>query len=107
VRRIVVGAATVAMAAALAGCSVPGRATGPTPTPVPELVIVTVTPAQPGTPRPAVAGSYTVANGDTLSGISARFGVSEDAIMAANGLANRDELYVGQELVIPPADSPG
>lgn len=97
-----IAASAVALAvAALAGCSDP-REAAPTPTPLAELVIVTVTPAPPGTPRPAVAGSYTVANGDTLSGISARFGVTEDALISANGLADRDELFVGQELVIPP-----
>lgn len=91
-------AGAAALAVALAGCSAPGER-GPAPTPVPEMTIVTVTP---GTPRPAVAGSYVVANGDTLSGIAARFGVAEDAIIAANGLENRDQLFVGQDLVIPP-----
>ena len=95
-RRSLAGAA--ALAAALAGCTAPGTRE-PAPTPVPEMTIVTVTP---GTPRPAAPGSYVVANGDTLSGIAARFGVNEDAIIAANGLENRDQLFVGQVLTIPP-----
>ena len=33
--------------------------------------------------------------------IAAMFGVGEDAIVAANGLRDRDQLYAGQELVIP------
>ena len=41
--------------------------------------------------------------GDTLSGISARFGVSEEAILEENPLSDPNRLLVGQELVIPAA----
>jgi LysM repeat protein len=44
-----------------------------------------------------------VREGDTLSGIAARFGVSEEAILEENPLSDRDRLFVGQELIIPPA----
>jgi len=47
------------------------------------------------------AGVYTVARGDTLYGISRRFGVSEEALMARNGLRNRHRLQVGQRLFVP------
>lgn len=50
------------------------------------------------------AGSYTVQPGDTLSGIAARFGVTVDAIIAANSLPSRSTIYVNQVLTIP---SPG
>jgi LysM repeat protein len=44
-----------------------------------------------------------VREGDTLSGIAARFGVEEEAIVKQNPDMDPDTLFVGQELVIPPA----
>lgn len=45
---------------------------------------------------------YTVRSGDSLLAIARRFGVSTDAIVKANALANADRLTVGQTLLIPP-----
>jgi membrane-bound lytic murein transglycosylase D len=42
-----------------------------------------------------------VHRGDTLGKISKRFGVSEDAIVALNGLRNRHQIHTGQILHIP------
>jgi len=55
--------------------------------------------------QPAVTGgtTYTVQSGDTLFSIARRFGVTIQAIVQANNLANPNALSVGQELVIPPA----
>jgi len=39
--------------------------------------------------------------GENLNGIAARYGVSVEAIMHVNGLANPDMIYVGQPLRIP------
>ena len=39
--------------------------------------------------------------GDSLYGIAARYGVTAEAIMQVNGLANPDMIYVGQPLRIP------
>ena len=44
--------------------------------------------------------------GETLSLIASRYGVTVEAIMAANGLDNPNFIYVGQRLVIPTAASP-
>jgi murein DD-endopeptidase MepM/ murein hydrolase activator NlpD len=44
---------------------------------------------------------YTVQSGDTLNAIANRYGVTVDELVAANGLANPDRIYVGQALVIP------
>ncbi|HEU5432483.1 MAG TPA: LysM domain-containing protein [Thermomicrobiales bacterium] len=88
----------------LAGCG-PVAQPAPTPPPAPELVIVTVTPGVPPTPTIAVAQRYVVQQGDTLSGIAERFGVTEDAIMRANKLADRNRVEVGQTLLIPAPES--
>lgn len=45
---------------------------------------------------------YVVRAGDTLTGIAARFRVSMYTLWWANKLASKDQLKVGQELVIPP-----
>ncbi len=50
------------------------------------------------TPTPIV---YVVVRGDTLAGIAAMYGVSVEALQAANGIQNPLLLQVGQELVIP------
>jgi membrane-bound lytic murein transglycosylase D len=49
----------------------------------------------------ASPGIYTVRRGDTLDKISKRFGVTQDAIVALNGLRNRHRIRAGQTLFIP------
>lgn len=79
----------------------------PTLTPTPALVASgaatpTAAPVQPTAtlqPAPGVT-SYTVLEGDTLSGIAERFGVSVEALKAANGLVS-DSLQPDQVLIIP------
>lgn len=46
-------------------------------------------------------GTYYVRRGDNLSRIAKRYHVSEDAIVAANGLRNKNRLSVGQKLLVP------
>jgi LysM repeat protein len=53
------------------------------------------------------AVAYQVQPGDTLSSIADRFGVTTEAIVAANQIADRDHLTEGQSLVIPPAPPVG
>jgi LysM repeat protein len=85
----------------LSSCS--GRAQDPTPETVPTFIIVTATAGPPPVPTPGEKQIYVVREGDTLSGIAARFGVTEDAILKLNPMTDRNTLYVGQELIIPPA----
>ena len=48
--------------------------------------------------------TYTVRSGDTLTGIASKTGVSMMTIWWANKLHAKDELKVGQQLVIPPVN---
>jgi murein DD-endopeptidase MepM/ murein hydrolase activator NlpD len=52
----------------------------------------------------ALLVSYTVAQGDTLTGIASRFGVSMMTIWWANSLSSKDALKIGQVLVVPTVD---
>ncbi|HEX5415964.1 MAG TPA: LysM peptidoglycan-binding domain-containing protein [Chloroflexota bacterium] len=82
-----------------------------TPTVKPTTVVVAaVTPSAtrgPGnTPSPSPKPTrapvyYVVQSGDTIEGISNKFGVSEDAIIRANNLDDPNTLSLGQKLVIP------
>jgi LysM repeat protein len=58
-------------------------------------------PAQPSA-QPAGRRTHTVAQGETLYGIARRYGVTVDALRAANRLEG-DRVRVGQTLVIPRA----
>ena len=70
-----------------------------TDTPVPPPPASTDTPAPQGGAQP-----YTVAPGDTLSTIAAKFGVSLAALMVTNHLSHPFDAKPGQQLTIPPAD---
>lgn len=59
------------------------------------------TPEPVATPVPGRETTHTVGSGDTLSGIAQRYGTSVEAIVAANSLANPNELTVGHVLRIP------
>jgi LysM repeat protein len=56
---------------------------------------------------PAVSVTHTVRSGDNLSALGARFGVTVDALLAANpSITNPDIIFIGQVLTIPAAASP-
>ncbi len=72
----------------------------PTPTPAPPTA--TARPPKPTATRPAGRSTtYRVQSGDTLSGIAAQFGITWQALAAANNLTEKSVLRIGQELVIP------
>ncbi len=56
-------------------------------------------------PLRSVSG-HVVAPGDTLPGICARYGVSEEAVMKANYMWRRRDLLVGERLTIPGGNVP-
>lgn len=49
----------------------------------------------------ATGGQYAIRSGDTLSAVAARFGVSTQSILDANGLGWSSIIYPGQVIVIP------
>jgi murein DD-endopeptidase MepM/ murein hydrolase activator NlpD len=48
--------------------------------------------------------TYTVRSGDTLTGIASHYGVTMMTVWWANKLTSKDDLHVGQKLVIPPVN---
>lgn len=79
-------------------------------TPTPEVTAVAEDPllrAASDAPAPVLPPYqvYTVVEGDTLSSIADRFGISPDYIAANNiELGNADQLTLGQPLIIPAGD---
>jgi len=58
---------------------------------------------------PHEGGRYTIVKGDTVSRIAARFGVSVESVLSANGLGWSSIIYPGQTIAIPattPAAAP-
>lgn len=49
----------------------------------------------------ADGNSHVVAQGETLSTIAKRYGVTVQQILTANNITNPDRIYVGQKLIIP------
>lgn len=70
-----------------------------TPTPVPPTSTPTMTP----TPTPVI---YVVQSGDTLGAIAAKYGVSTQALMDANGITDPKLVRAGTRLVIPVGAQP-
>ena len=72
----------------------------PTPVPTPTITLPpSATPTATSTPRPLQ--TYVVKKGDTLYDIARRFGVSLQALAAANGITDPKLVRLGQVLVIP------
>jgi len=110
---------SVAMLVALTACG--GEVVTPEPTVEPSPT-ATITPAPtsasritatpPFTPPPPTATStltptpivHVVQSGDVLQNIAFQYGVSVQAIQAANGIENPQFLQIGQELIIPVGD---
>jgi LysM repeat protein len=63
--------------------------------------------ASPAAAPAAPAASHLVASGETLSGIAVRYGVSVQALVAANGILDASYIRSGKRLIIPGAPAPG
>ena len=107
-RRPLVLLGGAAFAVVLTACGLGGGDDPPPAATAPTDVLSIVTPT-PGTPPPRAAApapavgqqTYVVREGDSLSVIADRFGVTQDAIQRANDLADPNSLFAGQEIVIP------
>ncbi|MFC5501490.1 LysM peptidoglycan-binding domain-containing protein [Lysinimonas soli] len=58
-------------------------------------------PAAPAASVTTAGGRYTIQKGDTISGIAARFGVSTQSVLTANGLGWSSIIHAGQTIAIP------
>jgi LysM repeat protein len=67
----------------------------------PEVVVAQFTSPPAAEPPPPERRTHTVAKGDTLWGISQRYGTTPQAIATASGILVTSVLHIGQELVIP------
>ena len=97
-------AATPGIAAMAESVTQEPRALAPTPVPSPspepaETLMPPPLPLATETPAPQV---HVVEAGENLSIIARRYGTTIAAVQLANGLQNANNIYVGQELVIPP-----
>jgi LysM repeat protein len=88
----------------LAAC---GTAPGETQKATRSRTPTTTTTAPPTTPATTPPITYQVKRGDTLTAIARFFGVSSEAIAAANQLGSGDRLTEGQVLQIPPSPPAG
>ncbi|MCC7353060.1 MAG: LysM peptidoglycan-binding domain-containing protein [Anaerolineae bacterium] len=102
---------TVTMTVSITGTTLPGGTITATLRPTGTASVTTTGTVQPQTPEAAATGprttpiKYKVQPGDNLTLIAARFGVTVEAIIAANNLRNPERLQVDQELIIPPPDA--
>ncbi len=65
-----------------------------------------VTPITSKPAAPAKSQRYTIVSGDTVGKIAARFGVSTQSVLTANGLGWSSIIYPGQTLAIPDKAAP-
>ncbi len=71
------------------------------PTPVAPAPVVVTPPAAPAPAVTPVNGSYVIQTGDNITKIAAKFGVTVQAVLTANGLSKTSIIYAGKTLVIP------
>jgi LysM repeat protein len=86
-----------------AATAAPAPVATDTPAPAqPTEPPATNTPGPTNTPS-SLGSTYTVQSGDIPDTIAAKFGITVDALLAANPGVDPNNLQVGQVLVIPPA----
>jgi LysM repeat protein len=66
-----------------------------------KLRVPAAAPSSPATPTSSQGKTYVVQQGDTLSKIAVRFGVTVAALQSANNISDPNKVYPGQVLKIP------
>jgi len=99
-------------ASTLVAAVTPAPPQTPTPIPVvgpqsppPPIQARASQPASPPPAQPEPNGVYVVQNGDTLSDIARKVGLSEEDLLKINGIRNRDFIFEGQQLTVKPGQS--
>jgi LysM repeat protein len=94
---------------ALGGCTRERALDTPTATMQPDAVLETPSPAPSPQPTPTqeIVVYHTVQAGETMWDIASQYGVTLEALTAANESVDPDHLQPGQELVIPQEDDDG
>ena len=98
-------AATALVSLVLAACGGGGN-DAPTPTPSPRPLptqqpLLNATPVATATEEVQATQEYVVQPGDSLGAIATQFGVTVEAIVAANDITNPDLIQPGDTLTIP------
>lgn len=97
-------AAVILVLVAVTACGGDTKKATPTPADYSAMAVVTPTPGTPPPRTPTLAASdqtYVVKEGDTISTIAARFGVSEDDLERLNHITDPNSIMAGQKLIIP------
>ncbi len=102
--------ATIAAAPAAATATPTATQMPPSPLPTTPTEVASSSPAAEASPSPAAASPQTrsaiitheVQPGETLSDLAEKYGVTVETIVQANGLADENDLTVGQQLRVPP-----
>ena len=103
------GAIALAAVALLASCGRNAPEEGATTLEAsisPSSTVAIVTTLPPTTaPPPTTTPEYIIQQGDSLSIIAQRFGVTTEELANFNGIEDADSIKVGQKLTIPPAST--
>jgi peptidoglycan endopeptidase LytE len=99
-RTLVVSAAATASVTGVGAATVFGGAGVAVAAPAPAATASHAAASALALPASVTQSSYTVAAGDTLSSIAARFGTTYQTLASANHLANPNLIYPGQVLVL-------
>lgn len=98
-RAVVPVAGALVLAVAAGACGFRPEKVGSS---LPPLTVATTTP----TTEPTTTTQprfYIVKRGDTISSIASAFGVSQQELLALNGIVDKDRIQAGQTLQLPPS----
>jgi len=87
--------------------AIPGSSATAAVKQTPIVPVAAVKPAAPTpAPAPAKSGTHVIKDGDTIGKVAAKYGVSTQAMLTANGLSWSSVIYTGRILSIPGTSAP-